>query len=127
MTEKKKKEPANKHKVTDYWKEEVSQMCGFGFTHEQIARFMDIDVNTLKKHYMYELETGATKVVKKVAGVLFKKAVIDEDLGACIFYLKTRGRWRTADSDARIEENDKLMKEVKEIQRQLDKKHEKDY
>ena len=47
----------------------------------------------LKKHYQKELDTGLNKAIEKVAGVLFKKAFVEEDLSAVIFFLKTRARW----------------------------------
>lgn len=78
---------------------EVSALVAFGIKQEHIALKLRISDETLRKHYPYELETGLALAIDKVANVLFSKAVDERDLGAAIFFLKTRGRWREKDPD----------------------------
>jgi len=74
-------------------------LVAYGIPHEHIALRIGITHDTLVKHYKYELETGLSNANEQVANVLFSKAVFDKDLGAVIFWLKTRGRWREKDPE----------------------------
>lgn len=91
----KKKGDVNHH-PTDKSKGEVSALCSFGHTQEEIALYLNICVDTLVKHYKRELETARIKANAAVAGKLYNKAVNQDDLSAQIFWLKTRARWTTA-------------------------------
>lgn len=87
------------HIPTDEWRAEVRALKSFGVSHEMIARHLKIDEDTLAKHYRDDLDTAVVNANAMVAGKLFKKATVDEDLTAIIFWLKTRARWRTADKE----------------------------
>src|SRR3990167_609908 len=86
------------HQPTKKTRAEVAALNSFGNTQEEIASYLDICVDTLYKYYKYELKTAVIKANAKVAQSLYNKAVNQDDLAAQIFWLKTRGRWRTADS-----------------------------
>jgi hypothetical protein len=77
-------------------------MVAAGIPQERIANVLEIDQETLAKHYRRELDTASSDANSQVAGSLFRRA-IDENhpqgTAAAIFWLKTRGRWREADVD----------------------------
>lgn len=85
------------HVPTDITRAEVSALSSFGNTQEEIARYLGICVDTLAKYYRQELDTAVIKANARVARSLYNKAINQDDLAAQIFWLKTRGRWRTAD------------------------------
>ncbi len=87
------------HKPTVASRAEVSALTSFGNTQEEIAKYLGICIDTLAKYYRHELDTAAVTANAKVARCLFSKAVDQDDLSAQIFWLKTRGRWKTADQD----------------------------
>lgn len=74
----------------------VHDMCIAGIARGDIARVLKIDEDTLAKFYKHELDTVEKNAVAAVAQKLYSKA-IGGDLGAMIFYLKCRGRWREID------------------------------
>jgi hypothetical protein len=76
-------------------RQQVLALAGFGMTHDQIAKVMDLSDETLRKYYRNELDIGTTKLNAQVAQNLFKIAT-GKDKGAvtaAIFWLKTRARW----------------------------------
>jgi hypothetical protein len=83
------------HKPDDKMRQQVLALAGFGMTHDQIAKVMDLSDETLRKYYRNELDIGTTKLNAQVAQNLFKIAT-GKDKGAvtaAIFWLKTRARW----------------------------------
>lgn len=95
--------PPYPHEATYKNKATVASLKSFGHTHEEIAAYLDIDDMTLVKHYKHELDTACTKANSAVANVLYKKAVVKEDLQAVIFWLKTRARWKEAKDETNYE------------------------
>lgn len=87
------------HEPNDKIRAKVSALTSFGITQEEISKYLEISVETLKKYYQYELDNSQLDANAQVAAKLFKKATKNEDLSAIIFWLKTRARWRTADKD----------------------------
>lgn len=87
------------HEPTSEIRAQVSALTSFGNTQEEIALFLSFSVETLVKYYRYELDTAAIRANAKVANKLFLKAVEQDDLSAQIFWLKTRGKWRTAEQE----------------------------
>ena len=88
-----------KHLPTDISRAEVTALTSFGNTQEEVALYLEISVDTLTRHYRRELDTAVVKANAMVARGLFNKATKQDDLSAQIFWLKTRGRWRTADNE----------------------------
>jgi hypothetical protein len=116
------------HEATDERKAQVSALKSFGITDEDIATYIGIDQKTLVKHYKRELETALTKANAQVAHRLFNKATAQDDLQAQIFWLKTRGRWRTADKEHEVKEiSDVLINELKELRDKLAEKSKSEY
>jgi len=107
---------------------EVKALVSFGNTREQISTYLNIDMKTLAKYYKRELETAAIHANAQVARGLFNKAVMQDDLSAQIFWLKTRARWREKDVIEELEwENDKIKRELEDLRAKLDEKHKSDY
>ena len=86
------------HIPTDKTRAEVSALCSFGITQDEISTYLDIDIKTLCKHYRRELDTGAVKANAAMAKRLFDAGVKDGSVPAMIFWLKTRARWRETDN-----------------------------
>lgn len=102
-----------KHVPTDSTKQTVFDLCSFGITFDRIAKHIGISDDILRKYYDEELRTAEINRNAEVANVLFKKATVDEDLGAVIFWLKTRGRWSTThEQDAKDTVIEQLIKQL---------------
>ncbi len=115
------------HKVSEEFKLKISALKSFGTPNEDIANYLGISLDTLKKFYKYELDTAQVRSNAEVANKLYKKATVDEDLTAIIFWLKTRARWSTEDSKQNKEVNEEVIREMKELRAKLDAKNKKDY
>ena len=87
------------HEPTENSKQLVTEFVRYGIAQEHIARRLDISVDSLAKHYRFELDNGLANSIQEVANALWSKAVNDKDLTAMIFYLKTRGKWREKDKE----------------------------
>ena len=87
------------HEPTDKTRAEVTALTSFGNTQEEVAMYLGICVDTLAKYYRHELDTAVIRANAQVARALYNKAVNQDDLSAQTFWLKTRGRWRTADQE----------------------------
>ena len=111
----------NKHIPTDKTKAEVAALTSFGNTQEQIALYLDICVDTLVKHYRYELDTAVIRSNAMVAKGLFHKATQENDLQAQIFWLKTRGRWRTVDKEEEQNSNQETLSKIQALVADLNK------
>lgn len=84
------------HEPTKKSRAQVRAFTAYGVQQAEIARVMEIDPKTLRKHYRRELDCGQTEANAKVAESLFKKATGDgpQSVTAAIFWLKTRARWK---------------------------------
>jgi len=72
----------------------VKALTSYGVNQLDIAAYIGISDETLRKHYEKEIKKGAIEANAKVAAALFSKAVDQNDVTAQIFWLKTRGRWK---------------------------------
>jgi hypothetical protein len=61
---------------------------------DDIAKILGIDAKTLRKHYREILDTALSKANAKVANALYLNATAKDNLGAQIFWLKTRAGWK---------------------------------
>ncbi len=113
------------HIPTPEMRAEVAALVSFGNNQEQIANYMRISQDTLAKYYKHELETSVLSANARVANALFRKATEQDDLGAQIFWLKTRARWREKDRDD--PQNEDLVKDIVKRKKQLDAKNKKEY
>jgi hypothetical protein len=88
------------HEPTDKTRGEVSALVSFGNTQQEIADHLGISIDTLDRKYRDELDNSIIRANAKVASRLFRKATEGDDLGAMIFWLKTRAKWREKDDDS---------------------------
>jgi len=117
MAAKKKKKARKKHAQngggrpvfvpTDEKRKLVTSLIGYGLTRLEICDVLrnpstgkPISVNTLKKHFEQEIETGESQIKAKLYHSIYKKALSDDhpQAAACaMFILKCRYGWRQAD------------------------------
>lgn len=83
------------HEPTDKDRKQVEAMTSYGIPEADIARVLGIHVDTLSKHYRYELDTGHIKANSMIAQSLYQKALGNGNgaVAACIFWLKVRCKW----------------------------------
>ena len=62
------------HKPDPAQRRQVEAMAAYGIPETDIARVVNIDPKTLRKHYRDELDLGSTKANAQVAGFLFNSA-----------------------------------------------------
>ena len=81
------------HEPTHASRELVKLHAMVGTPQEIIAKVLNIDSKTLRKHYRHELDVALSKANAQVGGALYNKAV-KGDTAAAIFWLKTRAGFR---------------------------------
>ena len=81
------------YKPTDEDRQKVHRMSRLGTSHEQIALVMGIRPPTLRKHFRQDLDNGAIEANLEVADTLFKMATSGKQLGATLFWARTRNRF----------------------------------
>jgi hypothetical protein len=77
----------------------VAMLSGFGIPQEGICQLVKhdgvpISKQTLNNYFRADLDRGTHEANTKVAGALFKAAIEQNNVGAMIFWLKTRARWK---------------------------------
>ena len=98
-------------------RQQVEAMAAYGIPEADIARVMEIDPKTLRRHYRSELDTGHIKANSRMAENLYKKAMGDgpQAVTATIFWLKTRARWKEATINEITVTNDPLTSFLNEV------------
>lgn len=86
------------HEPTPESRALIAELSAFGITHVQMASRLNINIDTLTKHYASELIDGKTNVIQQVARRLVDKA-LDGDGPSQMFYLKTQAKWREKDPE----------------------------
>lgn len=81
------------HEPTEASRKEVAALATFGVRQDEIARYLDIDPKTLRKHYRAELDRAEVQANAQVARRLFQAATEEGSIPAMIFWLKARGGW----------------------------------
>jgi len=79
--------------ATDEIRERVQSLAGRGVRQEDIAKIIECDAKTLRKHFRSDLDRGTAEANAKVTGFLFNAAE-EGSVPAAIFWLKTRAGWR---------------------------------
>jgi hypothetical protein len=69
-----------------------------GMRNEDIAEVLDCSTDTLRKHFADVLEKAKAKADAKVKATLYQMATNGKNLGATIFWLKTRCGWTPKES-----------------------------
>lgn len=83
----------NKFQPTDEQRRYVETMAGMGLRLEDISKIFGIHIQTVRRAFRKELETGHAKANLKVAESLFQNATKHNNVTAQIFWLKTRAKW----------------------------------
>jgi hypothetical protein len=80
---------------TDAERKQVEALSGYGLPIDQIAVLVrdGIHVETLRKHFATELQSGKAKANAQVGKTLFQK-VMAGDTTAAIWWSKTQMRWK---------------------------------
>ena len=78
---------------TDEQRRLVRALAGFGVPQDDIAKHLDIDPKTLRKHFRSDIDRGALEANAKVAQSLFQMATQGQNVAAAIFWMKVRGGW----------------------------------
>jgi hypothetical protein len=97
-------------KATDENRRQVTLMVGVGIQQELIAKVLNCDIKTLRKHFKKELEVGKATVITKVAAQLMRNIEKGKEASA-IFFLKTQAGWREKEPTT----DDKDKKEINNI------------
>ena len=94
---------AKAHEKTDATTKTVVALYSFGVPQSQIAGYIGIDSNTLRKYYLPEMKVAKTGANAKVAQFLFNSATgqalkegaqYGDCLRAAMFWAKTQMQWR---------------------------------
>ena len=81
-------------KPTDEQRALVEQVAGYGLPEAQIAALVsiDIDADTLRKHFRQELAQGRARANTEIGKTLYQKA-IGGDTASLIWWTKAQMRW----------------------------------
>ena len=101
------------HVPTDAQRQTVQLHTTVGTDQETIARVIDIDPKTLRKHYRDELDISKAKANATVGGALFNKAK-GGDTAAMIFWMKTQAGWREK-TDINHTSDDRSMSPARDL------------
>lgn len=82
------------YEPTEEARAQVEALAGYGIRQDEIARFLDIDPKTLRKHYRDELDNAEVRANAEVARSLHMQATDGGNVSAAIFWLKARAGWR---------------------------------
>ena len=95
-------------KPTDEQRALVEQVAGYGLPEAQIAALVciDIDADTLRKHFRQELAQGRARANADIGRTLYQKAMAG-DTASLIWWTKAQMRWTSlqqiqVQSDSRI-------------------------
>lgn len=111
----KRKRGRPKHEPTEALRIIVKTLKGFAIPENKIAESINIDVNTLKKHYESELSMGETLAIIKVTQSLFRKAISNREnmatFCAARFWLQNRAGWTDGgQTPAALNDNGKIVR-----------------
>lgn len=81
------------HSPTSESRHLVQIHATIGTDQETIARILEVDPKTLRKHYRDELDISLAKANATIGGALFNKAK-GGDTAAMIFWMKTQAGWK---------------------------------
>lgn len=82
-----------RHEPTEETRKLVRHFSACGVRQEEIAAYLEIQRQTLAKHYRRELDTASTERNAQIAQRLFDVAM-GGNITGLIFWLKSRAGWR---------------------------------
>jgi hypothetical protein len=71
----------------------VKAFASYGITQEEICTYLKITKPTLHKHYRDEIDTARLAANANIARRLYQAAIEEGNVGAMIFWLKSRAKW----------------------------------
>lgn len=95
---------SNPHEPDLESRAKVTAFSCAGFTHEQVASYLEIDDKTLRKYYKNELEKSKMEKISAISNNVYKMALEGNEKMA-EFVLKCQGRWSYAKSDEDKDKN----------------------
>lgn len=102
------------HEPTDENRLMVYKMALAALTQEQMARVLQVSVETLIKYYSDEVERGGFVADAEVAHSLYENATIEKIPACQMFWMKTRRRWReTGESEG--DESKKVHRTARKV------------
>jgi hypothetical protein len=87
------------HKPTELTRGLVKNLYALGIPIEKIAKRLNIDADTLGKHYRAELDEGLQDMNTVVMNMMYKKITEKEDINAAYKWLKCRAGWKEASNE----------------------------
>lgn len=78
-------------------KERVKELTAVGVPHATIAALLKMGLDTLHRHYRYELDHGMMEANAAVGGQIFRAAMRGESW-ACTFWAARRMGWKESHS-----------------------------
>lgn len=109
--------PGVHHKPTQKTKKMVGDLTLHGVSQGEIAKRLGVAIDTLVKHYYYEIYELRHDVNCEIENILLKKAR-NGDMKAVKLWLTCRAKWAPART---LEEQEKVNAEKSLIERLLDK------
>ena len=83
---------APEHEPTLSTRAKVEAFSCAGYKHEDIAKYLQIDDKTLRKHYRIELDEAKMNKISQLGGKAYAMA-LDGNEKMLEFVLKTQARW----------------------------------
>lgn len=117
----------NPHVPTDELKQRVCDLVMSGAPIHIICDILDMDDDTLRKHYRKELATAKAVAIERIGKTVYQQA-LEGDSKAQALYLKTQGASQGWIEKQVIETNvHDDTKELKDKLKELESKFERDY
>ena len=85
---------------TQKQRDQVETLTGLLIPQETVARFLEIDVKTLRRYFRNELDHGRERVIAKLKGVLFEAASRQGSIRASTYLLDRMGIWPAPENAA---------------------------
>ena len=82
--------PQKAFQPTDEQRRMVRAMVAYGVPQRDIASVIDVALNTLRKHFVREIETATAEANARIARTLYERA-IGGSIRALTFWLERRG------------------------------------
>ena len=118
---------SNEHIPTDESKTRVSDLAIAGIPQYLIAEIIDIDEETLTKHYKRELACAEPEAIERVAKTVVMQA-LEGDPKAQALYMKTKGaKYGWVEKQVIETKNTDDTQELKDKIRELEDKYQRDY
>lgn len=118
---------SNEHIPTEALRQRVIDLAVVGIPKYLIAEIIDIDDETLSKHYKRELSTAKAKAVERIGNTVVMQA-LDGNEKSQALYLKTQAaQYGWVEKQVIEQTNSDDVKELKDTVKALEDKYKRDY